>query len=280
MRVPGTVLVTGASSGIGEATALRLDRSGWQVLAGVRREEDAQTLREKASTRLEPLLLDVTEPDTIAAAVRLLGDRELDALVNNAGIALGGPIEHVPLEDLRHQFEVNVFGLVAVTQAMLPALRRATGRVVNVGSVGGRVASAFIGPYTASKFAVESLTDSLRAELQPWGLHVSVVEPGAVATPIWAKGAAHVEQARARMLPVALAHYGKAMGAFEEQTRRLDARGIPAQRVAAVIERALTSARPRTRYLVGVDARVQVALTAVLPDRVWDALLARLMKTR
>src|SRR3954454_3243317 len=186
-----SVLVTGASTGIGRATALRLDGAGWQVFAGVRKEEDAASLRAEASERLSPLILDVTDAGQIAAAAEVIereADGGLDGLVNNAGVAVPGPLETVPLEDLRHQLEVNLVAYVAVTQAMLPQIRRAEGRVVFLSSIGGRIAFPFGGPYHASKFATEAIGDVSRKKLRPWGLRVSLVEPGSIDTPIWERG--------------------------------------------------------------------------------------------
>ncbi|HEY7923524.1 MAG TPA: SDR family oxidoreductase, partial [Vicinamibacteria bacterium] len=176
-----TALVTGASSGIGAACAARLVRSGWRVLAGVRRKGDAPEGTEEVQ-------LDVTDAAQIKAAAD--GVEELHALVNNAGIAIAMPLEFVPLDELRHQLEVNVVGQVAVTQAFLPVLRRARGRIVFVGSIAGRSALPFLGPYAASKHALEAIADSLRVELRPWGIHVAIVEPGSIRTPIWTRGAA------------------------------------------------------------------------------------------
>ena len=187
-----TVLVTGASSGIGLACSLRLARAGWQVHGGVRTPEDAEALAKKG---VESLELDVTDAAQIAAAAETLGG-ELHGLVDNAGIAIAAPLELVPLDELRHQLEVNVVGQVAVVQALLPALRRARGRVVLMGSIGGRSALPFLGPYAASKHALEAIADSLRIELRPLGVEVSIVEPGSIATPIWRKGAERADELR------------------------------------------------------------------------------------
>ena len=182
-----SVLVTGASTGIGRATALRLDSSGWQVFAGVRKDADAESLGAEASPRLVPVTLDVTDPGQIAAAAdRIEAEAEggLDVLVNNAGVAVPGPLETVPLDDLRHQLEVNLIAYVAVTQAMLPQVRRAEGRIVFLASIGGRIAFPFGGPYHASKFATEAIGDVFRQELRPWGIDVAIIELGSSDTPI------------------------------------------------------------------------------------------------
>jgi NAD(P)-dependent dehydrogenase (short-subunit alcohol dehydrogenase family) len=275
------VVVTGASTGIGEACALRLDAMGFRVFAGVRREQDADRLRAKASSRLTPVMIDVTDAASVAAAAELVGREaagRLAGLVNNAGISVAGPMEFVPLDELRRQLEVNVIGQVAVTQAFMPLLRRGRGRIVNIGSVSGRLATPFLGPYSASKFAMEAISDAERIELRPWGLHVAIVEPGSIATPIWEKGQAEADRLERLLPPQAHALYDAAIAAMRALARETAARGIPPDAVARVVAHALTSNRPRTRYLVGLDARVQALLAKALPDRLRDALLVRLLK--
>jgi NAD(P)-dependent dehydrogenase (short-subunit alcohol dehydrogenase family) len=277
----GNVLVTGASTGIGHATALRLDREGFRVFAGVRKDEDAERLRSEAGGPLTPVRLDVAEGDSVAAAAEdvraAVGDEGLAGLVNNAGITVTGPLEFLPLDELRRQLEVNLVGQLAVTQAALPMLRTAGGRIVNVSSIGGLRAIPFLGPYNASKFAVEGLSDSLRQELRPFGVGVVVVEPGSVKTPIWEKGTAAGNALRARLPEEAERLYGGALDAVMRTAGRTEERGIPPDRVADVIARALTARRPKTRYLVGVDARAQLALARLLPNRVTDRIIARAM---
>ncbi len=277
-----SIVVTGASSGIGEACALHLDELGYRVFAGVRNQPDGEALKAKASERLTPLLLDVTDDasirkaaETVAAAVGAAG---LAGLVNNAGIAVGGPLEVVPLGDLRKQFEVNVIGLVAVTQAFLPLLRQGRGRIVNMGSIAGRAAMPFMGPYAASKFAVEALTDAMRVELQPWGIHVSIVEPGAVESRIWEKGRQAGDRMEASASPEAKAHYGAAVTRVREAVARAVQRAIPARVAARAVAHALRAVRPKTRYLVGTDARFRAVLAAWLPDRLQDRLLTWVLK--
>jgi NAD(P)-dependent dehydrogenase (short-subunit alcohol dehydrogenase family) len=272
-----SVLVTGASSGIGRATALRLDRSGWQVFAGVRREEDAEALRGDASERLAPVLLDVTEPEQIAAAaerVRQESDGGLDGLVNNAGVAVPAPLETVPLEDLRRQLEVNLVAYVAVTQAMLEQIRRAEGRVVFLSSIGGRVAFPFGGPYHASKFATEAIGDVFRQELRPWGLRVSLVEPGSIDTPIWERGQRKGEEIEAKA-PRTNLLYGAALQRFRKVIEDTAERGIAPEKVAAAIAHALESPRPKSRYLVGLDAKLQARLKPFIPTALFDRIVAR-----
>jgi NAD(P)-dependent dehydrogenase (short-subunit alcohol dehydrogenase family) len=273
--VERVVLVTGASSGIGEACALRLARAGWRVFAGVRRGEDAERLGSRGTT---PLRLDVTDADQIAAAADAIGER-LDGLVNNAGIALAAPLEFVPLDELRRQLDVNVVGQVAVTQAVLPALRRARGRIVNVGSIAGRSALPFLGPYAASKFALEAITDSLRVELRRWGIEVVVVEPASIATPIWKRSAARADELANGLPPEFTELYGEAIAVVRGAAAATDARAEPPERVAEVVEHALTAERPKTRYLVGRDARRRARLER-LPDRLRDRLLLRALARR
>lgn len=277
-RPPGSVLVTGSSTGIGRACAQRLDRAGWRVLAGVRREEDGERLRAEASDRLEPVIVDVTDGDSIRAATdRVLeatGGR-LDGLVNNAGVAVSGPLEFLPPEDLRAQLEVNLVGHVAVTQALIPALRTARGRVVNMGSVGGRIGQPFVGPYSASKAALASVSESLRRELRPWGIWVAVVEPGSVATPIWEKGQRRAHDFIANLPPRGRELYGETLERMTRVAGKVGERGIPPDEVAQVVERVLTSPRPRARYLLGPEARIQFALSRALPARAFDGLIDR-----
>jgi NAD(P)-dependent dehydrogenase (short-subunit alcohol dehydrogenase family) len=272
-----SVLVTGASTGIGRATALRLDGSGWRVFAGVRKEADAESLRQEASENLVPVILDVTDPDQIAAAAELVereSDGGLDGLVNNAGVAVPGPLETVPLDDLRHQIEVNVIAYVAVTQAMLPQIRRARGRVVFLASIGGRIAFPFAGPYHASKFATEAIGDVFRQELRPWGIEVAIIEPGSIDTPIWDRGQEKASEVEAKS-PQTNLLYGAAIEKFRKVIEDTAERGIPPEKVAKAIAHALESKRPKTRYLVGLDAKVQARLGPLIPTRLFDRIIAR-----
>jgi NAD(P)-dependent dehydrogenase (short-subunit alcohol dehydrogenase family) len=278
----GGIVITGASSGIGEACALHLDELGCRVFAGVRRPADGEALKAKASARLTPVLLDVTDAAAIARTFETIrgavGAAGLAGLVNNAGIGVGGPLEAVPLSDLRKQFEVNVIGPVAVTQAFLPLLRLGRGRIVNMGSIAGLASTPFIGPYSASKFALEALTDALRMELQPWGIHVSIVEPGAIASRIWDKSRQRAAQMQASAGPEMKTRYGAAVARVREAMEQAERRAIPARVVAVAVAHALLSPRPKTRYLVGLDARIRAVMAAWLPDRVQDWLLAKALK--
>ncbi len=261
-----SVLVTGASSGIGAACAQRLARNGWRVFAGVRKQGDAP-----GGTK--ELLLDVTDADQIRAAAETVGD-ELHALVNNAGIALAAPLESVPIDELRNQLEVNVVGQVAVTQALLPAIRRARGRIVIIGSIAGRSALPFLGPYAASKHALEAIADSLRMELRPFGIGVVLVEPGSILTPIWTRSAARADDLLERMDGTVTDLYGDRIAAFRKIAMKRGAAGAPPEAVAEVVENALTAERPRTRYLVGRDAKIRAGVQ-LLPDKLRDRLYER-----
>jgi NAD(P)-dependent dehydrogenase (short-subunit alcohol dehydrogenase family) len=279
-----SVVITGASTGIGEACALHLDRLGMRVFAGVRNDADGEALRAKASGRLVPLRLDVTIADDIAAAARMVDEQlaggGLAGLVNNAGISVAAPLEFVPLDDFRRQLEVNVTGVVAVTQAFLPALRRGNGRIATIGSISGKLATPFLGPYSASKFALEALTDALRMELRPWRIRVALIEPGSIATPIWEKGLSAADELQARMPARAMELYGEAVDALRKTARKTGARGIPPDRVASAVAHALLARRPKTRYVVGTDARLQALFAGVAPDGVLDAVIEQQMGLR
>jgi NAD(P)-dependent dehydrogenase (short-subunit alcohol dehydrogenase family) len=274
----GAVVVTGSSTGIGRACALLLDRLGYTVFAGVRKEEDGERLRAEASGSLQPLILDVTDSAHISrAAERVSGatEQRLAGLVNNAGIGVGGPLELLSLSDFRHQIEVNLIGQVAVTQALIPALRRARGRIVFISSIGGLVATPYMSPYHASKFGVEAVGDALRQELRPFGVQVSIVEPGSIATPIWDKGRATARTIRDNLSAEGRELYGESLARTEERLEQSAGRGAPPDKVAGAVAHALTAKRPRTRYLVGTDARAMATLKKLLPDRLRDRLVAR-----
>ena len=280
MSAPRAVVVTGASTGIGEAVARRMD-SGFRVFAGVRKEEDAERLR-SAGANIEPVILDVTDRATIDAAAatvkEAVGDDGLAGLVNNAGVAVSAPLEFLPLDELRHQLEVNVVGQVAVTQAFLADIRTAKGRIVNIGSIGGKVAFPLAGAYAASKFAMEAITDSLRRELRPWGIEVSIVEPGGVKTPIWDRGRATADRIREDAPPESEQLYGPLIAALLKEVEVITENGMEPHEIAEVVHHALTSDKPKTRYLVGKEAKQRARAAAILPDRVFDRLVARTLK--
>ena len=269
------MLVTGASSGIGAATARALVERGFRVWAGVR--DDAAADRARAlGDRCTPVVLDVTDAAQIAAVAERIGaDGGLYGLVNNAGVATGAPLEALPIDALRAVFEVNVFGALAVTQAVLPLLRRTLGRIVMMSSVQGRIAAPFVGPYAASKHALEALSDSLRAELLASGVDVAIVEPGAVKTPIWERGAREGALLADTMDPLLRARYADDIATMQRVSRAFEARAIPPERVAAAVVHALSARRPRARYVVGFDARARLAIGTFVPDRLRDRLLRR-----
>jgi NAD(P)-dependent dehydrogenase (short-subunit alcohol dehydrogenase family) len=277
----GGVVITGVSSGIGRAAALDLDRRGFRVFGGVRRQEDADGLKREASDRFTPLVLDVTDADALARARTQveegLGDEPLAGVVNNAGVGAGGPIEALDIDELRRTLEVNAIAPVAVTQAFIPRLRASRGRVVNISSIGGRVSQPFLGPYSASKFALEALSDVMRRELRQWGIHVALIEPGNVKTRIWEKGQSQVDDLRASAGEEIMERYGASLDRMETFIKLAQRRGVEPEKVAKAITHALTSGRPRARYVIGVDARVQLAMEKGLPTRATDRLFGKMM---
>ncbi|MBN1189950.1 MAG: SDR family oxidoreductase [Dehalococcoidales bacterium] len=280
-----TVVITGASRGIGEACALYLDKKGFRVFAGVRREEDAADLRAKASSSLVPVKLDITSEDSIRSAADVIGrnidGHGLDGLVNNAGIALAGPLEFLPLERYREQFEVNVFGQIAVTQKLLPLLRprrgRGGGRIVFIGSMEGLLAMPFLSPYCASKFAVEAVAASLRMELRIWDIHVSVVEPGVIDTSLLDRALCSAEECINSMPREAHELYGPFFTRGRQIAGKLSTVAIPATPVVKSVEYALTARRPALRYTVGTTARLMEIMARFVPGRLRDWLLLRQM---
>jgi NAD(P)-dependent dehydrogenase (short-subunit alcohol dehydrogenase family) len=275
MTFPEAVFVTGASAGIGEAIVKYLAERDVLVFAAVR---DLDSVA--PHPHVTPVRLDVTSADEALAAASLvrdrLGDRRLRGIVNNAGIAVGGPLEFLPLDDLRRQIEVNVIGQLAVTQAFLPLLRElgiGDPRIVFTGSMSSRVALPFFGPYAASKFGLLALATSLRRELREWGFKVSVIEPGTVATPIWDKGQADVAAAEEALPQRGRELYSPHLGVMRAILRG-GKKGIPPSSVAEVVHKALFDRYPRTEYLVGADARALVALSALLPAGVVDRMVA------
>lgn len=276
-----TVVVTGASTGIGAATVRVLAARGWTVFAGVRREADGEALRGGTDGDVRPLLLDVTDPQAITGAAKAVeeavGGAGLGGLVNNAGIAVAAPLEYLPIDELRRQLEVNVVGQLAVTQALLPLLRAGRGRVINIGSIGDRIVMPMTGAYHASKFALAALTHGLRLELEPWGIPVVLIEPGTIATQIWASGRATAERILAGLPAEAGERYGREIAATTRWSDASARHGIAPERVAHAIAGALTARRPRPRQLVGTDAKL-AAVIARLPDRVRDRLVLRRLR--
>lgn len=265
--------MTGASTGMGASTARELARRGFHVLAGVRRDRDADAVR---SAGIEPVILDITEPEHVkAVAARVAADpRTLHALVNNAGVQVNAPVEALPMAEWRRVFEVNLFGHIAVTQALLPALLRSRGRVINISSIGGKYAMATYGAYAGAKFALEAVSDSLRREVAPLGVQVVVVEPGGVRTEIAARGIATANDLAARMTPEQDERYGGLVRANNRLMASGTASGLTADAAARVIARAVTARRPRTRYTAGRDAALIMSLGRLLSDRAVDRILA------
>jgi NAD(P)-dependent dehydrogenase (short-subunit alcohol dehydrogenase family) len=271
------IVVSGASTGIGAATVKELAHRGFHVLAGVRREADADALRGLGIQGIEPCILDITvESDVVAIADRVAHDlqgRPLRALVNNAGIAINAPVETLPITQWRQQFEVNLFGHIALTQALLPALLNSSGTVVNVSSVGGKVVLPTYGAYAGSKFALEAVSDALRREVGTAGIKVVVVEPGAVKTEIAERGIATSAALMADMTAAQLARYGELMDAVMAQARSFNETGVSADTAARVIAKAVTASRPRTRYTIGRDAAILLRISRFISDRTLDRIV-------
>lgn len=272
------VVVTGASSGIGKAIALELAQRGFVVFAGVRAAEDEEALRSETvfgPGQLRPVRLDVTDQEQLARVTQTVENEaaQLAGVVSNAGIAVAAPLEFVPLEDLRQQLEVNVVGAVATIQSFMPLIRRSQGRIVMVGAISGLVSSRLLGAYAASKFALEAVSDALRRELSQWGIPVSLVEPGRIATPIWSKSLADANERIARMPPEAVGYYQDLMDEVLDGAREVEVKGTPPSAVARAVYRALTERRPRTRYFVGADAHLVNVLRRVLSDPMLDRLI-------
>jgi NAD(P)-dependent dehydrogenase (short-subunit alcohol dehydrogenase family) len=271
LAVP-TVLVTGAARGIGRATALRLAEQGWQVFAGVRRDQDGEELARGRTGQITPLLLDITDERRVHELAGAL-PAHLDALVNNAGIVVGGPLEAVPLAELRRQLEVNVIGQLAVTQALLPRLRSSAGRIVFVSSLSGRVSTPLTGAYNASKFALEAMADALRMELAPWGIRVVLIEPAQTNTDMWRLADDDLDRTVAQLAPEHRELYAKHIAGFRRMIPRSQRMARPADEVATTVQRALTDRRPRARYVVGNPVRVQAILARLTPTPVLDVML-------
>lgn len=270
-----SVLVTGAGRGIGKSIVEHLAARGWDVVAGVRNERDAAAVAALNPQRISSVILDVTDAGHIAALDESLPDT-LDAVVNNAGIAVGGVMETLSPDDWRKQLEINVIGQLAVTQAVLPRLRKSRGRIVFISSVSGKIVMPLVGAYSASKFALEAAADALRMELSPWGIRVALVEPGNTDTDMWRTADAMVEELEAGLTAEHRDLYAKHIAGFKKTIPMAQKIAVPAEKVSAVVEEALTSRRPRARYIVGVGPKLQVAVLTRLPTKVRDSVLRRL----
>jgi NAD(P)-dependent dehydrogenase (short-subunit alcohol dehydrogenase family) len=275
-----SILITGASTGIGKACALYLDSIGFNVFAGVRRESDGNDLRENSSGRLTPVLIDVTDSQSIASAVKFVSDKVddagLTALVNNAGIVTAsGLLEFLPIAEIRKLLEVNLIGNIAVTQAFLPLIRKGHGRIINMGSISGIMPQPYLAPYSASKAALEAITTSLKLELKPWRIPVSIIEPGIVYTPMWDKAETVAVHTAKNSPQEAIDLYGptiNAIVAILKNKKRIKMVAVSIDVVARTVARVLMAKRPRTRYIVGWDAKLAAFLTWALPNRTLDWL--------
>jgi NAD(P)-dependent dehydrogenase (short-subunit alcohol dehydrogenase family) len=272
-----SILITGCSTGIGRATAIHFSNRGYKVFAGVRKDSDAESLKAAdVSGNIQPLMLDVTIPEQLVAAVaqvtEQLSESGLDALVNNAGLGKGGPFEFVDPDVVREAFEVNTMGPILMTQAFLPLIRKATGRIVTVGSIAGKLAAPIQGPYCVSKFAVEAFNDSLRMELAPFGIHVSLIEPGPIATPMLKGVDEAAEEAIKSLPPEGVQYYGDVIRGFAKAFVGMNARALPPEEVAKAIEHAVESSRPKTRYPITFDAKMGAIARRILPDRLMDMI--------
>jgi NAD(P)-dependent dehydrogenase (short-subunit alcohol dehydrogenase family) len=273
-----SIVITGVSSGIGYGAAREFAGNGYRVFGSVRKEEDAGRLRAELGASFTPLLFDVTDREAVLAAAEevgeALGGSGLAGLINNAGTAIGGPLMHQPLEEVRGHFEVNVVGLISVTQAFLPLLgakkprTHEPGRIVNVSSVGGKIASPFIGAYAGTKHAVEGISDSLRRELLPYGIDVIVVELGSVRTEIWDKGARGAER-------YADTDYAEALAGFGEYAQGLAKNGYTPEQFGRFVREVFEKERPRTRYAIAPRKFASFTIPRLLPDRWLDRLIAR-----
>lgn len=275
------VLMTGASTGIGADGARALKAAGFDIFAGVRNEKDAAVATERG---FSPVILDVTKPPQIEKAVvavrEVLANQggALHGLVNNAGVAGGGPLEFIPLDDIRWVFEVNVFGLIAVTQAFLPMLRPSKGRIINIGSIAGKVTTPMLTPYCATKHAVESISDGLRRELHDWGLHVVLIEPGSIKTPIWEKGVDTTAEMNAKLSDTGRSLYENRITTLTKVLTKQAEAGAPVDQVSKAIVHAMTSAKPNTRYLVGQDAKMGARAHQWVPDRLIDKGIRKMLR--
>lgn len=273
------VVVTGTSSGIGRATAEQLAAEGFHVLAGVRRQEDADKIKQN---NIEPVILDITAIDTLRAlAERVEQDplgRPLRAVVNNAGIAVNAPLEMVPLDEFRRQIEVSVIGQVAVIQALTPALLKSGGRVVNIGSVGGKISMPGFGIYSAAKYAMEAINDSLRREMSSFGLKVIMITLGGVSTSLSEKGVTTADRLSKLMTPDQHRRHDRLFDAVKAQAELWATSGIPPKKVAEVVSRAIHASNPRTRYTAGRDSALLTRLVRILPDKLLDRMLRSQMK--
>jgi len=277
-----SIFITGASKGIGNTTALYLAERGFRVFAGFRKMEDGETLKDEGKGNVVPIRIDVTKPEMIAEAFtvigKILGDKGLNGLVNNAGVAVAGPLEFLPVEKIRQQMEINFIGQIAVTQAAMPFIRKAGGRIINMSSISGRFTSPFLAPYSASKFALEVFSDALRRELMPWDIKVVVVEPGSIATPIWDSSLERIDKMLAEMPERAHELYNKQFEIMRRQIEETEKKGDPPENVARTVYKALTARNPKTRYPVGLHIKLASLAVRLVPDKVIDWFVGMRLK--
>lgn len=276
-----SVVVTGASTGIGRAISIRMAGLGWRVFAGVRKKSDRISIESESPDHIRGVIIDVTDGKQIQAAVELVAKEGggLDVLVNNAGVAVAGPLESTAVDEFRRQFEINVFGQVALTQAFLPMIRKSKGRIVNMSSLAGRLSQPFLSPYCASKHALEAVSDSLRIEMEPFGVDVVVVQPGSIKTPIWNKGQNEVAQKLNGLSPAMRSLYGASYEAVLRVLKSTGNKGISASEVAAVVEEALLAKSPKSRYAVGRDAKMGIWAKRWFSDSMVDRQIVKLFRT-
>lgn len=271
-----SVLVTGAARGIGRAIVEHLASTGWDVIAGVRSDEDANAVTGVDPQRVSAVILDITNADDIARLPDALPTR-LDAVVNNAGVAVGGPVETVTPEDWRKVLDVNVIGQFAVTRAVLPKLRESRGRILFISSVNGRIATPMLGPYSASKFALEAACDALRVELRGWGVPVVLIEPAQTDTDMWRTADTMVTDIETAMSPQHRELYAKHVAGMKKFVPRARKMASPTAKVVAVVEEALTARKPRARYVVALVPKLQTVLVTNLPTALRDRLMAMMI---
>ncbi len=281
------VLVTGTSTGLGRAAVLTLAENGYRVLAAVRKQDDIESLLAEAGTRglegfVEPIILDVTDASQIAAAVKIVSAKiaaggRLHALIHNAGAQVAGPIETMPLSAWRSQFDVLFFGPIGLTQQLLPQLRASGGRVINVTSIGGIMPGPMIAAYQAAKAAFEAVSDSMRMEFAPFGVHVTAIAPGGISTPMLEQSADQFNRVADTLAKSLQPIYADALRAFAKTVAAASRTSTSPAKASLTILRAVTAPRPRTRYLIGTDAKLAAFLKRNLPDRWMDALTFRLV---
>ncbi|WP_375497285.1 SDR family oxidoreductase [uncultured Nostoc sp.] len=282
LKHKGAIVITGASTGVGRAAALMLDKKGYRVFASVRKEKDAESLKSDSSENLTPIFMDITKAEEIKSAADIVSksipDEGLVGLVNNAGLLVDGPLEFISLDDLRWQFEVNVFGQIAVTQEFLPLIRKVKGRIINIGSIGGVISGPYISALCASKFALEAFTDALRIELHPWGIEVILIEPGSIASAAPDKVEESFRKNFANMSPDAKAMYGDTYKLFVEDLIQSNREGMPPEQVADAIIKALEVRKPKTRYFLSkgqLGLMLELVLKKFTPDRSYDAMIIK-----